>query len=182
MTAAGGGGANFRNQGYGEGNGGSGGALTGLSGEEALAEGSYWRSDYAAGYNIGTGGTQTTGGYRIQYKLDGTVITEATNGLFGKAVIGQSGAGSGYYSGSRGGHGGAGGGSSYISGYYGCNSISETSTESNIAHTNQTVHYSGLAFTNSNMLAGNEEMPNYNGGTMTGNSGNGYARITLSSY
>jgi hypothetical protein len=29
------------------------------------------------------------------------------------------------------------------------------------------------------MKAGNEEMPNPAGGTMTGNTGNGYAKITL---
>jgi len=40
-------------------------------------------------------------------------------------------------------------------------------------------HYSGLIFTNTNMIAGNTSMPTHDGtGTMTGNSGNGYARIT----
>ncbi|HPZ23740.1 MAG TPA: glycine rich domain-containing protein [Bacilli bacterium] len=40
-------------------------------------------------------------------------------------------------------------------------------------------HYSGYVFTNANMIAGNASMPTHDGtSTMTGNSGNGYARIT----
>ena len=56
---SGGGGANFRNEGYGEGNGGEGGTLNGLNGYQALVEGSYFRNDYPNGYQIGLGATQT---------------------------------------------------------------------------------------------------------------------------
>ena len=185
MVAAGGGGANFRNQGYGEGNGGAGGTLIGINGEEALTEGSYFRSDYSHGYELGTGGTQNSGGYRIVYYLDGTVesVQNCTNclGKFGMAgqVINQTGGGSGYYGGGNNAHGGAGGGSSFISGYDGCDAISENSTESNIVHTGQSIHYSGIKFENSNMIAGNSNVPTYDGtGTMTGNDGDGHAKIT----
>ena len=89
------------------------------------------------------------------------------------------GGGAGYYAGANGFGVAGSGGSSFISGYYGCNAIAESSEENNIIHTNQTVHYSGFVFSNSSMIAGNAEMPNYNGGTMIGNSGNGYARITV---
>ena len=75
------------------------------------------------------------------------------------------------------------GGSSFISGYLGCNSITEASTENNIVHTGQANHYSGYVFKDGMMRSGNEEMPNYaSSGTMIGNSGNGYARISLIYY
>ena len=185
MVAAGGGGANFRNQGFGEGNGGDGGSLIGINGYEALGEGSYFRIDYDAGYQIGSGATQKSGGYAIVHYLNGTIGEEKSNahlGFFGYATqIGnQTGGGSGYYGGGSNGHGGAGGGSSFISGYDGCDAIAEISTENNIIHTGQSVHYSGYKFNNTMMYAGNEEMPTHDGtSTMIGNSGNGYAKITL---
>jgi hypothetical protein len=70
------------------------------------------------------------------------------------------------------------GGSSFISGYTGCDAISEFSTEDNIIHTGQPNHYSGKVFTNTVMKAGNESMPSPTGGTETGHSGNGYCKIT----
>ena len=152
MVAAGGGGANFRNQGYGEGNGGAGGSFYGVNGEEALTEGSYFRADYAPGYGIGTGGPSGS----------------------------QSGGGSGYYGGGSVGHGGAGGGSSFVSGFYGCDAILEKSTANAIVHTGQPNHYSGKVFYNGIMIAGNSDMPTHDGNdTMTGNTGNGYAKISL---
>lgn len=94
----------------------------------------------------------------------------------------RAGAGGGYYGGFVGTciSGGAvgSGGSSFISGYEGCNAISSNSTSTNIIHTGQAVHYSGKYFVNGVMKAGNEEMPDYYDGTMTGNSGNGCAKIT----
>ena len=131
----------------------------------------------------GTGGTQTSGGN--------------INGSFGKGgnaiydgntcnVNDGAGGGGGYYGGGassgQGAYTGAtgGGGSSFISGYEGCDAISEQSTENSIIHTGQSVHYSGYKFDNGVMKSGNEEMPTYSGiGTMNGNSGNGYAKITL---
>ena len=103
------------------------------------------------------------------------------------------GGGSGYYGGGAGldyGTPGS-GGSSYISGHNGCDAISETSTLSNIVHTGQANHYSGLYFTDTLMVdgAGYEwttvkassatGMPTHDGtSTMNGNTGNGYAKIT----
>ena len=72
---------------------------------------------------------------------------------------------------------------SYISGYDGSNSISSSSTESNIIYTGQSVHYSGYKFNNSIIYEGNEEMPTHEGNDrMTGNAGNGYAKISLIYY
>ncbi len=93
--------------------------------------------------------------------------------------------GGGYFGGAGGGYSGGtvnsgAGGSSFISGYDGCNAIAENSTESNIIHTGQSVHYSGMKFESPEMKAGNEVMPTHDGTlTMTGNDGNGYAKITL---
>ena len=72
------------------------------------------------------------------------------------------------------------GGSSFISGYIGANAIEETSTLENIVHTGNSMHYSGRAFVDSQMLDGNTSMPSYDGTTtMTGNSGNGFAKISF---
>ena len=83
------------------------------------------------------------------------------------------------------------GGSSYISGHNGCDAIKEESTEDNIIHTGQSIHYSGLYFKDTIMIDGSgykwttqkgeyTGMPSHDGtGTMKGNAGNGYARITF---
>jgi hypothetical protein len=70
------------------------------------------------------------------------------------------------------------GGSSFISGHTGCNAINSSSTENNISHSGSPNHYSGKVFTNTVMKAGDESMPSTSGGTETGHSGNGYAKIT----
>ena len=86
--------------------------------------------------------------------------------------------------------GGGGGGSSFISGHNGCNAVSASSTSGNMVHTGQSVHYSGLSFTNTVMIDGAGYqwttakgsyvgMPNLAGtGTMTGNTGHGQVKIT----
>ncbi|WP_024990718.1 glycine rich domain-containing protein [Segatella albensis] len=118
--------------------------------------------------NAAQGATQTSG-YKFGIGQDG----------------GRAGAGGGYYGGYatvrdesnvigiRGT-----GGSSFISGYPGCNAISESSTEDNIIHTGQPNHYSGYVFSNSVMIAGNASMPKPKGGTEQGHSGDGYAIIS----
>ncbi|WP_081657239.1 glycine rich domain-containing protein [Segatella albensis] len=65
-----------------------------------------------------------------------------------------------------------------MSGYTGCDTISESSTENYIIHTGQPNHYSGYVFTNSVMIAGDAIMPKPGGGTETGHSGDGYAIIS----
>src|SRR5574344_1404292 len=151
--------------GSGEGNSninlGAGGTLTGLSGGGTL------------------GGTQTSYG-AVQ-------TSDYTTSSFGIANGGCAG-GNGYYPG--GGAtcaNGAGGGSSYISGYTGnvaITSASSTSPKSGCSNGTSDIacsyHYSGLVFTNTNMIAGNASMPTHDGtSTMTGNSGDGYAKITF---
>ena len=82
--------------------------------------------------------------------------------------------------------------SSFISGHNGCDAISETSVESNIIHTGQSVHYSGYKFVDTIMIDGRgyrwttlpsteaNGMPSFSGdATMLGNTGTGYARIEL---
>ncbi len=184
MVAAGGGGT--FSDGTANSKGGAGGTLTGKS-----ATGDY--SDWCRGL----GGTQILGG-KIeessgQYCAAGTNSTYTapglvtggfgTGGSHGTAGNNSTGGGSGYYGGSSSGHiASAGGGSSFISGYTGCNAISESSTKNNIIHTGQSIHYSGYYFTDAVMKSGDETMPTHNGSsTMTGNSGNGYARIILNS-
>ena len=151
IVAAGGGGAAYSSTGF----GGYGGALNG-------GDGIGTSPSYNSSYFTGSGATQKT-------FLFGQGMTNSTS-------LG----GSGYYGGQVGYGGNAGGGSSFISGYPGCDAISESSTENNIIHTGQANHYSGYVFNNGVMIDGGSSMPTHDGeGTMIGNSGNGYAKITF---
>ena len=139
-----------------------------------------------------TGGSQTSGGASAGGTLtvaapDGAPTGYGSNGGFGYGGASNNthggGGGSGYYGGGGGGWirglvASGGSGSSYISGYSGCNSISQSSTSSSISHLGSANHYSGYVFTNSVMKAGDESMPSTSGGTETGHYGNGYAKIT----
>ena len=128
----------------------------------------------------GIGGTQTTG---YDFGIGGT----GSDTGISYACHGHGGGGGGYYGGTGGLDTdsncyiiGGGAGSSFISGYDGCNAISEDSTEEQIIHTDQPNHYSGYIFTNANMIAGTSSMPTYEGNSsMIGNIGNGYAKITF---
>lgn len=186
MVAAGGGGAfqnvettyNLFN------NGGYGGALVGGNGSQ---------SKYGAGsytYCYGEGATQTSGG---KITTDCTKTASYNGAVTGNFGIGggvnetKTGGGGGYYGGSCSGHiASAGGGSSYISGYIGAIAISSaTNREPKSGCTIGTndiecsKHYSNKIFMNPVMKAGNNSMPSHNGkSTMTGNIGNGYAKIT----
>ena len=172
IVAAGGGGA----QHYWEGcNGGNAGGLGGQGGFES-------HSSIYGSYTLATGATQTSGGTRGKGKSEGT------NGVFGiggdyDSYDHGSGGGGGYYGGGGGGHndgivGSGAGGSSFISGYIGCDAITESSTENNIIHTGQSNHYSGKVFTNPIMIDGGSVMPSPTGSTETGHTGNGYCIIT----
>ena len=147
---------------------------------------------------IATAGNQISGGI-------GCFNCGTANGKFGNGYFGFStytgygygtGGGSGYYGGGSGSDtannvsSGA-GGSSFISGHNGCDAIKKESTEDNIIHTGESIHYSGLYFTNTVMIDGNGynwttekgnylKMPSHvDNTTMTGNHGNGFARITM---
>jgi predicted small secreted protein len=181
MVASGGGGGFSTNSAYPL-NGGYGGALVGQSGQTSN------------GWGPGGGASQVSGGAGGVY--NSTSVSNPGGFGFGGAGSGNpsSGGGSGYYGGGGSFHiDAAGGGSSYISGYKGCVAITSASslTPRNDANGSQctvtsaasditcSYHYSGLVFTNTNMIAGNASMPTHDGtGTMTGNSGNGYAKIT----
>ena len=171
--------------------GGSAGGLSGNSGNIAY----YLSLD--KNHIIATGGLQISGGTGCQgcRKASG----KTGNGYFGYSTdVGYrygTGGGSGYYGGGTGGDtpcnvsSGA-GGSSFISGHESCDAIKEESTEDNIIHTGQSIHYSGMYFTDTVMIDGSgykwttqkgeyTGMPSHDGtGTMKGNAGNGYARIT----
>ena len=167
MVAAGGGGNDPYSSGY---VGSVGGALTSSTG---------------AGDTPTTGATQTSAGINSS--------NSARNGSFGKGATGEDwggGGGGGYYGGAAGinsgtGNGGT-GGSSYISGYTGCVAIASATNiapkpgcSNGTTDNDCSVHYSGTKFTNAVMKAGNESMPTFDGNsTMTGNTDNGYARIS----
>ena len=180
MVAGGGGGADCNK-------GGDAGGLTGFGGG-----GSSWWGNFA------TGGNQTSGGQPgISKNPDNTVIRVPFPGRFGISGSGKcppygeptcDGAGSGgggyYGGGGSSGDGGGGGGSSYISGHEGCISILPNATnESELKPSDDSFHYSKLYFTNTVLLGGNESMPLFNDteGTMIGNDGDGFARITFMS-
>ncbi|MGN0537340.1 MAG: glycine rich domain-containing protein, partial [Acutalibacteraceae bacterium] len=175
MVAAGGGGSAIANTNYTTyvGNGGDGGTLEGLISNNL---GSYAQNYY------GTGATQTSAGYAINNSSLGLGgFGYGGNGSTSMGGGQSAGGGGGYYGGGGAGYcAPGGGGSSFISGYNGCNAISESSTSTNIVPTGQAVHYSGKYFVNGVMKAGNESTPDYSSDDdMTGNSGDGHARITL---
>ena len=112
----------------------------------------------------------------------------------GNSNDGSPGAGGGYYGGfvsiGTSGIDISTGGSSFISGHNGCNAITSSSTESNIIHSGQDIHYSDYQFANTKMIDGQgyiwyserkEQIgvPNYTEtGTLTGDN-NGYAKISI---
>lgn len=122
----------------------------------------------------GVGGTQTTGhGFGIAGNGDNTGAPTYCSG--------HAGGGGGYYGGTGGLQTGGschimggGGGSSFISGFTGVNAINADGTASG-----QPNHFSGYKFKNMDMKAGNQLFPSPSGGTETGHTGNGYAKITL---
>ncbi len=136
-----------------------------------------------------SGATQTAGGKTLvpnempnpDYNSGKFGIGGTNTGESGWHDFGCNGGGGGYYGGgaSNRQHGGGGGGSSFISGYEGCNAIAESSTENNVIHTGQSQHYSGKVFYNAVIIDGDDEMTDPDGTTVTGHSGNGYARITF---
>jgi len=156
----------------------------------------------------GGNGSQTAGGTSGVAIGSGTATSyRGTSGGFGYAGNGgrgvysgyAGGGGGGYYGGSGGvggyqGGWGGGGGSSFISGHAGCIAIkSETDQTSKVttySKIEDSYHYSEKIFTNTIMIDGmgykwttkketKIDMPTHDlTSTMTGNTGNGYARIT----
>ena len=162
MVASGAGGTH-----YSGGNNGDAGGLIGYDGEGTGVPGT------GNNPHVGIGGSQTN----LYFGNDLSHLTTSGGG--------------GYYTGSGGSAANAGGGSSFISGHDGCDAITEDSTEENIVHTGKPFHYSGLYFTDTQIIDGRGynwttkkedyiEMPTFDGTSkMKGNSSHGYAKITF---
>lgn len=191
MVAAGGGGAfNGSNVETLYNQGGYGGSLVGGAGSQG--------TNTSDQYCYGLGATQTSGGkITTDCAQASSVSSGVITGLFGigggiaTSNSAITGGGGGYYGGSNSGHiASAGGGSSYVSGYAGCVAIASASSltpksgcTDGTTNIECSYHYSNKIFQNAKMVAGNEKMPNHDGtGTITGNSGNGYAKITYCGY
>ena len=99
-------------------------------------------------------GTQTSG-YKFGIGQDGYGVG-SSNGV--------AGSGGGYYGGTTSDYADNceawAGGSSFVSGYDGCEAILEESTENNIIHSGQKIHYSKKEFQNIKFLNGNEQKNN----------------------
>lgn len=174
MVAGGGGGMSrlytYTNTSYADaGASGSGGTTEGIKAKVVLFD------DDIYGY----GSTQTDG-YQFGVGENGEWCLSTLNGLGG---------GAGGYMGSHSGAcnktdwylpTGAGGASSYVSGCKNCKAIKKSSTEDNLQFEKDGVHYSGKKFKNIVMIDGDSEMPSTKDTKkkMTGNNGDGYARIT----
>ncbi len=170
MVAGGGGGHVYKDAGY-DNQKGNAGTTNGEQGALPAILANY-PSDIA---KRGTGGTQTSGS---AFGVGGNGANAGTTGACG----GHSGGGGGYFGGfggsSTGGNChnmGGGGGSSFVSGCTGCRAV----LESGAIGTSNT-HYSGKVFKQIEMIGGNAVMPNPRGTVkITGNEGNGFARITI---
>ena len=155
---------------------------------------------YDGTINSGTVGRVSTGGKQNMGGENGIIGTGLSG--FGKVTFGGgtyvqvAGGGGGYYTGGNGAHGnstvgGGAGGSSFISGHDGCDAIAKSSTEGQIIHTGQSVHYSNYKFYDTWMVDGRGYqwtnvlgemigMPTHHGGSsMQYNEGAGYAKVNL---
>ena len=142
---------------------------------------------------LSTGGTQISGGVS-------SLTTTYYNAGFGYGGQSETGGGSGWYGGGGARHcfPGASGGSSYISGHTGCIGVTSKTSSSpksgcteGTSDNNCSLSPYGIIFTNTKMIDGNGYdwtnkrgsqigMPTHDGAsTMIGNTGNGYAKITL---
>ena len=177
------------------------GGLKGYDADAIMSNNS--QTDGFSGY----GGTQIAGGNTgVNGKYEYNVSMNGSFGQGGQYinadVYRSSGGGGGWYGGGHGRHTGnswpgGGGGSSYISGHSGCLAVSSsTSTElkngctENSTSLECSISYTGYYFTDTVMIDGAgykwttqkgeyTGMPSHDGtGTMKGNAGNGYARIT----
>lgn len=156
-----------------------GGSLSGFSGTNSGSDG------IAATPGVQTScGKAGTGCLSNGYKGIGFGIVDYQTS---EDNISMGSAGNGYYCGGVGNHGagsvGVGAtGSCFISGYSGCDAIKESSTENAIVHTGQPNHYSGLVFTDTEMIDGQSPMPSPKGGTETGHLGDGACIVTQLSF
>lgn len=144
--------------------------------------------DYATGAGGGINGQSTNNAGATQ--TTGYSFGIGKDGYGGANSTGVSGAGGGYWGGTTSdayASGGASGGSGYVSGHTGCVAIKSATNISpkdgcvnGTTNNSCSLHYSGKVFTNTSLIAGNNELPTYDGtSTMTGNEGNGHAKVTF---
>lgn len=160
----------------------------------------YTNTSYADAGSSGSGGT--TEGIKAKVVLfdddiygygstqtDGYQFGGGENGEWCLSTLNGLGGGAGGYMGSHSGAcnktdwylpTGAGGASSYVSGCKNCKAIKKSSTKDNLQFEKDGVHYSGKKFKNIVMIDGDSKMPSTKDANkkMTGNNGDGFARIT----
>ena len=187
MVAAGGGGSQTESCSGSDNSVVKGGDAGGLEGNTAI----YVSYAGFSSYNP-TGATQTTGGRSLtdwqstEYNTDYSG-TFGIGGRYTGTDRSSSGGGGGYFGGASGGWQPGAGGSSFISGHTGCVAITsqlsiapKDGCEDGTTDNTCSIHYSNKVFTETVIKAGNESMPTHDGtSTMTGNSGNGFAKITV---
>ena len=161
MVAAGGAGAEWPNN-----IGGNGGELVGDSG-------------YYGTYEC-KGASQTSGSDEC-HSFDTSDPYPGSFGIAGVPPKSQDHGGiggGGYYGGTSYDHTYVGsGGSSFISGHKGCDAV--LNSTSPIIHSGYNIHYSKLAFSNTEMIAGNKTMPLPSGSKGTWDSDEGVFKITM---
>ena len=135
--------------------------------------GNWQRGVYAGGGSYGIGST----GYVGTQSTAGSSPWDYANASFGYGSTGE-----GYSGGSCGGgggwYGGAGGKGASNNGGGGSGYVYTSSSYKPSGYNPGTQYY----LSDTSLVAGNAPMPDPSGGTMTGSSGNGYARITLLCY
>ncbi|KAI5482796.1 glycine-rich protein family [Trichomonas vaginalis G3] len=166
--------------------GNAGGLIDGIGKSDCRNNGKICPEIWTKGANQTQGGTASTpnlyyeGSIQRQYSF--------YEGMFGrikaykndKINIGGMG-GNGYYSGATLEYAGGGsGGSSFISGHKGCIALNSSLNEFPNPY-NSSIHYSGLYFTQTQMISGNETMPLYSSSNSKGigNKNEGCIRITI---
>ena len=161
--------------------GGYGGGLIGGTGGTSASSTSWGASEYA-----NTGGTQTSTGNLPELPASSCPNNYGSFGYANQTVLETNshdgyggGGGGGWYGGVKGHGRGGSGGSSFISGHTGCNAINPSTGAHLGASTTMTVNGVNYKFSSTTMTAGNASQIKPGGGTETGHSGSGYARITL---
>ena len=181
IVAAGGGGANNRWGGYGEGDGGYGGGLTGGTGQSINATNGnnftqYGGNQDSGGQVIGHGSAYTGKDFSDHWGRFGCAAQYGVHDINDdSANLIQTGGGAGWYGGGGLAHSGGGGGSSFISGMTGCNGIDTSTGNHRGAGQPSIIDGKTYSFDNSSavMYAGNSaSRPTNPGGVL------GYAKIT----
>ncbi len=179
IVAAGGGGANNRWEGYGEGDGGYGGGLTGGTGQSINATNGNNATQYggnqdSGGQVIGHGSAYTGKNFSDHWGRFGCAAQYGVHDISDyDANTVQTGGGAGWYGGGGWAHSGGGGGSSFISGMTGCNGIDTSTGNHRGAGQPSIVDGKTYTFDNTVMHAGNSaSRPSNPGGVV------GYAKIT----